>query len=134
MNVFPDPVPDLRDASRSGVYALDAARRPALEAAARDTDSRMHVIDLTDAHDKDALLRRFAEALHFPDWFGHNWDALADCLYDLAWLEPAAARVLALWGLTPALREPLLEICEEACTRWRARGMAIWVVVTEDAA
>ncbi|MFC7923364.1 barstar family protein [Streptomyces cinereoruber] len=26
---------------------------------------------------------RCAEALGLPDWFGRNWDALADCLADL---------------------------------------------------
>lgn len=26
----------------------------------------------------------FAEVLHFPDWFGRNLDALADCLHDYA--------------------------------------------------
>jgi hypothetical protein len=33
--------------------------------------------------------------LAFPAWFGHNWDALADCLTDLSWL-PAAGYVL-IW-------------------------------------
>ena len=35
---------------------------------------------------KDALLSLYAEKLRFPDWFGHNWDALEDCLRDLSWL------------------------------------------------
>ena len=29
------------------------------------------------------------KALRFPEWFGHNWDALTDCLLDMGWL-PAA--------------------------------------------
>jgi hypothetical protein len=28
---------------------------------------------------------RCAQILAFPAWFGHNWDALADCLGDLSW-------------------------------------------------
>ncbi len=34
--------------------------------------------------DKRSTLESFAEALDFPGWFGHNLDALADCLHHLA--------------------------------------------------
>lgn len=30
-----------------------------------------------------ALFTEFARALRLPGWFGHNWDALADCLRDI---------------------------------------------------
>jgi hypothetical protein len=36
-----------------------------------------------------------AAALAFPSWFGHSWEALADCLTDLTWL-PGEGHVL-LW-------------------------------------
>ncbi|WP_341647529.1 barstar family protein [Thauera humireducens] len=51
-------------------------------------------VELADCTDKAGLLRRFAEAFRFPDWFGHNWDALADCLTDLSWLPAPAYRVV----------------------------------------
>ena len=38
-----------------------------------------------------------ASVLALPDWFGHNLDALADCLTDLAWL-PAGPRMLVWVG------------------------------------
>ncbi|MEV4430730.1 barstar family protein [Streptomyces sp. NPDC049602] len=41
------------------------------------------VLDLTGVTDKAALMDRCAGALALPDWFGRNWDALADCLTDL---------------------------------------------------
>ena len=33
--------------------------------------------------DKEILHARIAAALDFPDWYGHNLDALMDCLTDL---------------------------------------------------
>jgi RNAse (barnase) inhibitor barstar len=32
---------------------------------------------------KESFLKEIAEALEFPEWFSHNWDALEDCLRDL---------------------------------------------------
>ncbi|MFI8517979.1 barstar family protein [Streptomyces sp. NPDC085481] len=46
------------------------------------------VLDLYGAADKAAFMERCAAALALPDWFGRNWDALADCLTDLP--EPLA--------------------------------------------
>lgn len=31
--------------------------------------------------------RKIAKRLHFPNYFGKNMDALADCLCDLSWIE-----------------------------------------------
>ncbi|HRG72048.1 MAG TPA: barstar family protein, partial [Thauera aminoaromatica] len=43
-------------------------------------------IDLAGCTDKAGVLARIATALHFQESFGHNWDALSDCLCDLSWL------------------------------------------------
>ena len=76
---------------------------------------------LRDAYrsDKAALLARFAAALHFPDWFGHNWDALSDCLTDLSWLPARHYRVelaqpQALRTAAPETLDTALEILGEA--------------------
>lgn len=55
---------------------------------------------------KAETLEWFADALHFPSWFGKNLDALADCLHDWAELRPAGdaeARHL-VWDGVAALR------------------------------
>jgi RNAse (barnase) inhibitor barstar len=84
---------DLTKPTQSGVYfvGVDDLDRLAL-AAARD-ELRVCRIDLAGCHDKDELLQRLALSLQLPPTFGHNWDALADCLRDLGWM-PAWGYVL----------------------------------------
>ncbi|MFA6584001.1 MAG: barstar family protein [Elusimicrobiaceae bacterium] len=49
----------------------------------------MH-IDCSAVVDKESLLALLAAELSFPEYFGQNWDALADCLSDMPdWLDPA---------------------------------------------
>lgn len=38
-------------------------------------------IKITEASEL-AVLRSFADQLEFPDYFGENWDAFDDCLFD----------------------------------------------------
>ncbi len=42
-----------------------------------------YTLDCTGITDKAALHRALAQVLRFPDWYGHNLDALMDCLTDL---------------------------------------------------
>ena len=56
-----------------------------------------HVVtlDLDGVRDKAGLMDRCARDLRLPDWFGRNWDALADVLSDPGvWPEDAADKGL----------------------------------------
>ncbi|MEV5279190.1 barstar family protein [Streptomyces sp. NPDC051994] len=66
-----------------------------LLAGARAEGWATQVLDLAGVTGKAALMDRFARALHLPDWFGRNWDALADSLGDLP-ARPGADRGLLL--------------------------------------
>jgi hypothetical protein len=43
------------------------------------------------------LLREIASRLSFPEYFGHNWDALEECLQDMDWLD-ARSVILLICG------------------------------------
>jgi RNAse (barnase) inhibitor barstar len=54
-----------------------------------------HLLDGSAVRSKRAMFTALAKTLSFPDWFGHNLDALYDCLTDLSWL-PTGEHVL-IW-------------------------------------
>ena len=69
------------------------------------------------------LFAEFARALEFPDYFGHNWDALEECLADLEWL-PAKGYILLITDADQVLSndeteyETFLEILRDAGEAW----------------
>jgi RNAse (barnase) inhibitor barstar len=69
------------------------------------------------------LFAEFAQALEFPDYFGHNWDALEECLADLEWL-PAKGYILLITDAASVLSnddteyETFLEILRDAGEAW----------------
>jgi RNAse (barnase) inhibitor barstar len=69
------------------------------------------------------LFAEFARALEFPDYFGHNWDALEECLADLEWL-PAKGYILLVTNAEGVLPEDeeeyetFLEILRDAGEAW----------------
>jgi RNAse (barnase) inhibitor barstar len=84
---------DLTRASQNGVYFVGVNDLDRLARAAAREELGVCRTDLAGCHDKDELLRRLAVSLQLPATFGHNWDALADCLRDLGWM-PAWGHVL----------------------------------------
>lgn len=70
-----------------------------------------------------SLFNEFARALSFPDYFGHNWDALEECLADFEWL-PAKGYVLLISDAQAVLPddeegyETLLEVLNDAGEAW----------------
>ena len=119
---------DLTRPSQNGVYFVgvdDLARLARI--AARD-ELCVCRTDLAGCRDKGELLHRLAASLQLPATFGHNWDALADCLRDLGWM-PAWGYVL-LFDHADELRQTaeadcdiLLGILDDAATFGGERDM-----------
>ena len=113
-------------AERSGVYLAPADPAALRSAAVRASFAWME-LDTGAARTRDAFLAACARDFGFPDWFGKNWDALADCLQDLSW-RPAPGRVV-LWrgasGFARAAPDEFataLEIFRDAANYWKERG------------
>ncbi|MEV0322328.1 barstar family protein [Streptomyces sp. NPDC050658] len=70
----------------------------ALFGAARGAGMGGVSLDLSGVQDKSAFMDRCARALGLPDWFGRNWDALADCLTDLPRAPSAAGLLIVVSG------------------------------------
>ncbi len=69
------------------------------------------------------VFQEFAQRLDFPDYFGHNWDALEECLADLEWL-PSKGYVLLITDAEAVIPndeeeyETFLEILNDAGEAW----------------
>ena len=116
----------LQDPSRSGVYRV--SRTDEVEEAVRG--SNLSLVRVAFA-DKVALLHNMASALGFPDWFGHNWDALEDCLTDLSWRD-APGYVLLIEGPRPGDDlGVLIDILRSSAEFWAGRGKPFFALFVD---
>ena len=124
----------LADASHGGAYFVAESDTTAIAEAGTALRYELVHIDLSGCVDAPTLFARFARALRFPEWFGHNWDALADSLGDLSWL-PASGYLLLLenasgWrAAAGGDAATLLEILNDAAASWAAQGVAFWALL-----
>ena len=124
----------LLDPAGAGAYFIHLDDAPAALDAADELAFAIARVDLAGCTDKDGLLQRVGEALRFPDWFGANWDALADSLGDLSWW-PAPGYLLLIehatdWRAADGRGfNTLLAILKEAADDWRERNVAFWALL-----
>ncbi len=125
-------------AGRSGVYAAPRLAGP-LRAAAKRAGIEWYDLDLAGVADRDAFFRRCAEVFSLPGYFGHNWDALHECMLDFAGGGAPGAVVHWRRGMQLARRAPdavktALEILQDAAMYWSNSGRVFLVVVDRDCA
>jgi hypothetical protein len=114
----------LKDAKGAGVYRLNCSL-DALHDSVQRAGFSLFEVDIAAAHGRGEVLAEMARAIQAPDWFGHNWDALADALGDLSWNE-APGYVLLLRGEHPG-EDILDDILNATVDFWRMQGKPFWV-------
>ncbi len=126
---------------QAGAYHLTAdAREFAVEAGAAGL--RVYRVDIGHAHNKQDFLALVAKAMQFPDWFGGNWDAFADCLKDLSWTDSGAEGAGAAAGWVVILDkskhycaghrhdfEEAIGAMAAAAEFWRGHGRPLWTLI-----
>jgi len=121
----------LQDMDEAGAYRLNCPLDE-LRAAAVQASYALFEADLAAVQSKGEFLAAIAQAIHAPEWFGHNWDALADALADLSW-HPAPGYVLLLCGggetlgLSTEEHATATEIIAGTANFWKSQGKPFWV-------
>lgn len=129
----------LEQSGSGGVHRLPLASLAELRAAAAGRALPCGEVDLDSSHSAATALAAIGRALDFPDWYGANFDALADCLDDYA-DEPAHGGVVLLRGVEtlqlsePAAYETLCAVLAEACEKRRDSAAPLWIFLAEAAA
>lgn len=86
--------------------------------------------------DKASFLRACSEAMGFPAYFGHNWDALDECITDLSWVPGRGYVVLynavahfatsdrAQWTIA-------LDLLQTAVAHWQTTPTPMYVLLRD---
>ncbi|WP_224386278.1 barstar family protein [Pseudonocardia sp. ICBG1293] len=95
-----------------------AGTGPAVDAARGRVGDPGVVAVVAGVADRAAVLSAFGRALGFPGYYGHNLDALADCLGDLSWLPAGPVEIVLADGplaaADPGTHAAVLDVLAEA--------------------
>jgi|SRR5262245_20916844 len=123
----------LTDPGEAGIFVrpADAA---GLDAAAARAGLARWTVDLTGVRSQAELLVALASRLQFPEWFGHNWDALNDVLAELAWEQPNGVMLTLehcseLARADPEAFETALEVLDSVAENCYDEDIPFWVFV-----
>ena len=126
----------LVEANKGGLWFLPThVEMRQIQAIAKRGGFACFHIDGKNIQRKEQLLNHVATALHFPKSFGHNWDALEECLTDLEWVD-AEGYVLyydhidGLLETHPDQFETLIEILRDVVASWKAEDSAMIVLMS----
>jgi hypothetical protein len=121
----------LTNINEAGIHQLNCTVDE-LRVSAVQAQFLLFEVDMAQFQSKGAFLAELAQAIHAPDWFGGNWDAMADALNDLSW-QPAAGYILVLHNSGDQQWLPVTdysimqEILLDTVVFWKAEGKPFWI-------
>lgn len=122
----------LAHAEQAGIYHLPHVDCKAAKQAAHALRFGWLQTDFGASKDISAILKKIGKDLRLPDWYGANYDALADCLSDLSW-NTAPGYVLLISGAdklhaqdAPAFNA-LKDVLSGVIENWRQEKLPFWV-------
>jgi RNAse (barnase) inhibitor barstar len=95
------------------VHVLPASDEAKLRAALTASGFEIVTVAGTAITGASTLFQEMARAFRFPDYFGHNWAALTDCLRDLR--DREHARIALLWVEAGASVDADVQTFLDAC-------------------
>ena len=126
----------LLEENRGGVWFLPSHLEPrSVQSRAKAAGFAFFHVEGRNIARKEQLLNHVATALHFPGDFGHNWDALEECLTDLEWID-ADGYVLYYDHFDPLMQahpdqfETLVEILPDAVASRKEDATAMVVLLS----
>lgn len=131
-----DALKTVLEEGRGGVfYVARQLEVPKVQATAKKAGYAFFHVDGKHIGRKEQLLKHVANALHFPEDFGHNWDALEECLNDLEWIDGEGYVIYydhidALHEAHPDQLETFVEIARDAVASWKEDGEAMVVLLS----
>jgi RNAse (barnase) inhibitor barstar len=118
-----------------GVYVVEGRVIPTvLKQLARKHGLAVFSLDGGKTRSKREFLDHAAKVLGFPDYFGKNWDAFADCLTDMSWAERSGFLITytdchQLAEQSPDEFDTAIEIFKEAAEIWKKEGNTFLVLL-----
>ncbi len=130
----------LLESNRGGVWFLQSHENvKAVQSLARRCGYAFFHIEGKNITRKEQLLNHVATALHFPGDFGHNWDALEECLTDMEWVDAEGYLIYfdhidAMARENPEQFATFLEIVRDAIASWKEDETAMVVLLSGEKA
>lgn len=124
----------LHQSANNGVFHLPSAGREAMQQVVQEAELVFHLVNLDDGEEIDEAFEAIAAGMKFPEYFGHNFDALYDCLTDLTWQDSSATVIIltgcdALYASAPEDWETLINVFVAAAEFWRDEDVPFWVFI-----